>query len=172
MRFLQVWLWGLVLILAGCATTTPSPSAVSMTQTQALQGLFGVVTSESSRSGHFTWTQTMNGFTLELYGPMGIGATLLTGQNDVYTLETADGKTYTADSPEGLMDDALGWSMPISGFSYWLWGEPAPDYPFTQKNNVLKQQGWTIIYSYQKQTLQKIVMVRDGVKVTIVFSEN
>lgn len=162
---MRVLLLLLTLLLVGCASTPTAPQG-----TRTMHGIFGVVDLDDSQSGHFTWIQNGNDFTLELYGPLGLGAAELVGENGQYTLKTSDGKTYEADSAEGLLDNVLGWSMPVSGFPYWLWGQPEPGVPYLQSDNILNQEGWQITYTYDQQVLKKINMIRDGVHVTIVIS--
>ncbi len=152
-----------ILLLTGCAST---PTVSQGTKT--MQGIFGVVGLDDSQSGHFTWIQNGNDFTLELYGPLGLGATELVGENGEYTLKTSDGKTYAADSPEDLLDDVLGWSMPVSGFPYWLWGQSEPGKSYLQSGDILNQEGWQITYTYDQGILKKINMIREGVRVTII----
>ncbi len=158
-----------LLFLTACTTV---PTTLAPQNSQTLQGLFGVVADDQANSGHFIWIQQGHDFSLELYGPLGLGATELSNQNMQYTLKTAEGKIYQADSPEALMQEALGWSMPVSGFVYWLWGNPEPDFPFTQNGNVLNQDGWQITYTQNGKTIQKMVMLQDNVRITIVINRD
>ena len=164
------------LLLSACAT---SPQKSSVPGAIQLQGLFGIVTPQTHQSGHFTWEQdSQKQFTLELYGPMGLGATSLIEQNGVVTLETAQGKKYTATSPELLLQNTLGWSMPVQGMTYWLLGVPVPKIQFQAdydpENRIvdLSQSGWQIHYTWNQSTVYpaRILMQRKGVRLTVVVN--
>lgn len=174
MQFCRVLVLFFGLFLAGCATTQMTQAP--MPGEQKLQGLFGVVTQNQSQSGHFIWSQQSQSFTLELYGPLGLGATTLTDTASGVSLKTSNGKVFKADSPEDLLQEVLGWSMPVEGFKYWLWGLPEPNVPYqatyddTNHIATLNQEGWQMTYTWQESNIKKIVMLRDGVRVTIVYS--
>jgi outer membrane lipoprotein LolB len=164
------------LILCACSTPTLKPNAPGQIQ---LQGVFGIVTPQSHESGHFIWAQdSQRQFSLELYGPLGLGATSLIEQDGVVTLETSQGKKYTASSPELLLQNNLGWSMPVQGMTYWLLGLPVPELPFQAQYDQghrivsLAQSGWMIQYTWGKNWVYplRIVMQREGVRVIVALT--
>ena len=164
------------LLLSACAT---APQKTNPPGVVELQGVFGIITPQTHQSGHFTWEQDpQKQFSLELYGPLGLGATSLIEQNGVVTLETAQGKKYTATSPELLLQNTLGWSMPVQGMTYWLLGVPVPDILFSAQydsvNQIqnLTQSGWQIDYSWGQNSVYpaRIVMQRQGVRLTVVIT--
>ncbi len=166
----------LCLLLSACATTQMKPSEPGDIQ---LQGVFGIVTPQTHESGHFIWEQDQQRqFSLELYGPLGLGATRLMEQNGVVTLETAQGKKYTATSPELLLQNNLGWSMPVQGMTYWLLGLPVPAIAFHAQYDTesqiihLSQSGWQIDYTWAPHCLypQRIVMQREGVRLVVAIT--
>lgn len=150
------------------------PTVPTSEQTKMVQGVFAVITAQNAQSGHFTWMQTGNDFTLELYGPLGLGATVLIKNADQVHLKTAQGATYEASSPEALLQQVLGWSMPVSGFTQWLWGEPDPAAPFTATYDTdhriltLAQEGWSIAYVWQNASAPaRITLTGNGIQVKI-----
>ncbi len=164
------------MLVSACASPPVKPSVPGEVQ---LQGMFGVVTPQNHASGHFIWEQDgPQQFSLELYGPLGLGATSLIEQNGIVTLETAQGKKYIAASPELLLQNNLGWSMPIQGVSYWLLAVPVPDIPFSaQYDSVhrlvqLLQSGWTIDYTWAQSTVYpaRILMERQGVRLVVAIT--
>ncbi len=165
----------LCLLLTACAT---APQKAPLSGEVQLQGMFSLVTPQAHESGHFSWQEDPSQqFNLELYGPLGLGATRLVKQNDAVTLETAQGKTYTAGSPEQLLQNVLGWSMPVEGMTYWLLGVPVPHQPFTAQYQgseivVLNQAGWVIHYTWSKTSIypQRILMQRTNVRLLVVVS--
>ena len=163
-----------LLLLVGCATTQINAPA----NAKKLQGIFGVVHNHQAESGRFIWVQMADdSFVLELYGPLGLGATALTRNAAEVTLTTANGKIYKADSPEALLEKVLGWSMPISGMSSWLWAKPVSGIPFTAQYDYgyhltqLHQEGWKIIYTWQRGQVRKIVMTQNHVRITVVVNQ-
>jgi outer membrane lipoprotein LolB len=168
----------LCVLLSACTTTQLKPAAPGETQ---LQGLFGIVTPQTHESGHFVWEQNnQQQFSLELYGPLGLGATSLIEQNGVVILETVQGKKYTATSPELLLQNNLGWSMPIQGMTYWLFGVPVPTIPFVAQYDALNrivhllQSGWTIDYTWQQNRVYpaRILMQRQGVRLIVAITHS
>lgn len=171
---LLFFLW--IFLLAGCtASTIKQPAYPS----KKLQGIFGIVSQNTATSGHFTWIQNDEYFTIELYGPLGLGATTLTEKAGVDTLRTAEGKIYQANSPESLLQQVLNWSMPVAGLKYWLWAQAEPGILFNaaydQQNRMisLNQQGWNISYTYPNNTVhpQRIVLIQPPVKVTLIINQ-
>ncbi len=71
-------------------------------------------------------------------------------------IETSGHAALSASSVELLMEEQLGWSVPVQGFRYWLIGSPAPGvidrYSLDEAGRLaeLEQSGWQIRYlSYQ-----------------------
>ncbi len=66
-------------------------------------------------------------------------------------MRTANNKILTADDPETLMRENLGWSIPIEGLHYWLLGIPDPRSPIATlgldnkgRMTDMEQAGWRI----------------------------
>ena len=73
-------------------------------------------------------------------------------------LEVANQGRYQATTPEELLEQQLGWKLPVSHLSWWVRGLPAPrqQEPLTLDGNSrlagLAQDGWTVEYlSYAEQ---------------------
>lgn len=170
----------IVLGLSAC-TTVPGPQPTAPLSTEIhLQGLFSVVTSREHPSGHFVWEEDAGHqqFYLELSGPLGLGATTLSNQNNggKVVLTTSSGKSFVADTPEAVLQKALGWSMPISGLRYWILGQAAPDLPFTATYDkahrllTLQQSGWSITYTWKDPMPypSRIVLLRKNIRILLV----
>ncbi len=176
MKFLKLVSLFLMVLLTGCAI---SPTKNETLTGKNLQGLFSVITPDQSQSGHFIWTQNGNDFKLLLYGPLGLGATRLQAQGNTIELKTSNGQEYWADSAEDLMNETLGWSMPVSGFLYWLWGKPDPTLPYqvTRNNSQeivsLNQEGWLITYTWAANSLapKSIVLTQENINIKIFINE-
>lgn len=153
------------LLLSACATL-PAPEAplnqhLTWSQRQAqlqtlqqwqLQGLVGVRYQSTAQSANVNLKQDGNNYHLEIYGPLGVDRVILDGQPGSVTLKASDGQITHAASPEALLQQRLGWSLPVTNLYYWLRGLPAPQLAgqptFDSYNHItsLQQQGWTISY--------------------------
>jgi len=153
------------LSLSGCATLfstkKPSPSLSWPARKQILtamhawhaEGAMAIKMPDQSLSAHFDWQQHDNqSYLMTLFGPLGMGSVVIQGNQQTFTLRTADGKTFTATSPEQLIRQQLGWNLPISNLYYWIRGLPAPKktsmitFDSAHRLAHLAQQGWSIEY--------------------------
>lgn len=168
----QTWRFLIILVsilLASCATT-PTPEQPqnqvtpwnSRVQTLSgiedwdLKGLIAIRASHNGRGDDWTadwvWQQDQNNYTISLFGPLGSHSVKLTGAPGHVLLETSNGKKFTATSPESLLNQQMGWQLPVSYLRYWVRGLPVPNVPaqkqFDNYNHlvVLTQQGWVIRY--------------------------
>lgn len=106
-----------------------------------------------SGSANLKWQQqSPQRYSMLFYGPMGSGSQKLIGRPGKVTLESADGKIFTASSPEALLAEQTGWRLPVSSLYYWVRGMPVPHYPSSKRFDSyeriaeLEQQGWLIQY--------------------------
>jgi len=102
-------------------------------------------------------------------------------EGNAVTLE-ASGKLYTAQNMEALMQQVLGWQLPLSGLSHWVTAEPVPDVESAIERDAngqisaLRQQGWEITYArYAAATADalplKLNLRRDAVDVVLLIDE-
>lgn len=155
-------------LLAGCASNEPpddnipfgqgNPALWSQYQQQleainswSIQGKIGIHSPNKSGSGTLYWLQNQQSYDIRLAGPLGRGATHLSGQPGSVHLESGQG-TYLASSPEELVDQQTGWQLPVSNLLYWIRGLPAPGSharlwlnPDSQLA-LLQQDGWQVHY--------------------------
>ncbi|MCX2523826.1 lipoprotein insertase outer membrane protein LolB [Larsenimonas rhizosphaerae] len=154
----------LVALLAGCATQAPGPNGtrhvgdwknqqttLDELDTWKLAGKVGLRAPDTHQSANLDWTQQASHYRLLLTGPFGAGRTVLDGQPGQVTLTNGDGE-FSAPTPEALMQERLGWSLPVSSLDHWIKARPAPGseshierddlgFPAT-----LSQAGWVITY--------------------------
>src|SRR5690606_20516933 len=101
-------------------------------QTEALDGWqingkVGIRAPGDSGSGTLFWLQRRDYFDIRLSGPLGRGASRLTGHRGEVVLEVANQGRYQAASPEALLEEQMGWRLPVSHLIWWVRGLPAPD---------------------------------------------
>ena len=163
----------LLLLASGCSTFTPrevlqgqgNAQAWQVHKTQTSQidgwqisGKLGIRAPQDSGSGTLFWLQRQDYFDIRLSGPLGRGAARLTGREGNVLLEVANQGRYEAESPEALLEEQLGWRLPVSYLFWWVRGLPAPDSRsrVTLDNDShlarLEQDGWQLQYlSYVEQ---------------------
>lgn len=168
-----LFLIGLVALLAGCAGLTSRESvqgdgdagkwSAHKAQLTALdgwqiEGKVGIRAPKDSGSGTLFWLQRQDYYDIRLSGPLGRGATRLTGRPGDVTLEVANQGRYEAPSPESLLEQQLGWKLPVSHLVWWVRGLPAPDsksrltLDSDSRLSELEQDDWQVQYlSYVEQ---------------------
>ena len=165
--------FSLIAVLAGCAGFGAresveghgSPALWSAHKQQLTQldgwqinGKVGIRAPKDSGSATLFWLQRQDYYDIRLSGPLGRGAARLTGRPGSVLLEVANQGRYEAPTPEALLGEQLGWSLPVSHLVWWVRGLPAPG----SKSRVtlngdrrlanLEQDGWKIEYlSYVEQ---------------------
>ena len=123
-----------------------------------IEGKVGVRAPKDSGSGTLFWLQRQDYYDIRLSGPLGRGAARLTGRPGSVLLEVANQGRYEAPTPEALLGEQLGWSLPVSHLVWWVRGLPAPGSKSRVTLNAdsrlanLEQDGWKIAYlSYVEQ---------------------
>lgn len=99
-----------------------------------------------------TWNQQGSHYNLTFLGPLSLGRVQITGAPGAITLSRSNRAPVSAKNPEQLMQQQLGWHMPISSLYYWVRGLSAPNSPaktqFDRYDHLsqLTQEGWNIRY--------------------------
>ncbi|KAI1696703.1 outer membrane lipoprotein lolB domain-containing protein [Ditylenchus destructor] len=124
-----------------------------------IEGKVGVRAPKDSGSGTLFWLQRQDYYDIRLSGPLGRGAARLTGRPGQVSLEVANQGRYEATSPEALLEEQIGWKLPVSHLVWWVRGLPAPDSKSRLSLNsdsrlaTLEQDGWQVEYlSYVEQS--------------------
>ncbi len=161
------------LLLMSCATTPPqqptnvavapaAPQILSWPQRYAqlrdinswnILGSVSIQHQNKTDMASLTWVQQYSSrYSLALYGPLSLGKVSIIGQPNLVTLEQAGHPPVSAKSAEALMQQQLGWAIPVSNLYYWVRGIAAPgataDFKFDKSNHIITmaQNGWTIQY--------------------------
>ncbi|MWV17802.1 lipoprotein localization protein LolB [Pseudomonas sp. L-22-4S-12] len=147
-----------------------------------INGKVGIRAPKDSGSGTLFWLQRQDYYDIRLSGPLGRGAARLTGRPGAILLEVANQGRYEAESPEALLEEQLGWRLPVSHLLWWVRGLPAPD----SRSRVtldansqlarLEQDGWQVEYlSYAEQNgyslPQRIKLHGENLDVTLVIKD-
>ena len=162
---LGVFFVGAVLFgLSGCATAPRVDSIPQLDWSERQQQLAQLQrwsfsgrlaikdANDESWSASLRWQQDGDSYDIQLSGAFGQGAARLSGHDGYAVIEMAEHSALTANSAEALMQQQLGWSMPVQGLKYWLLGMPVPgSVGQTAFNEVgrlqsLRQSGWQVRY--------------------------
>jgi len=117
-----------------------------------LEGRAAVRRGDEGWQAALVWEQRGSDTRIELSDPLGRRvARLEVGPGGVVL--TARNREYRADSPEELMQEVLGWWLPVSGMRWWLLGIPQPGAPqegleLDERGLAVRfrQSGWTLVY--------------------------
>lgn len=195
--FRQLIVISLLALLTGCAGFTSREAIegqgdaqlwkahkaqISTLDAWQINGKVGIRAPKDSGSGTLFWLQRQDYYDIRLSGPLGRGAARLTGRPGAILLEVANQGRYEAESPEALLEEQLGWRLPVSHLFWWIRGLPAPD----SKSRVtlssdsqlarLQQDGWDVEYlSYAEQNgynlPQRIKLHGENLDVTLVIKD-
>ena len=158
---------GLIALLAGCAGTVSHEAVQGQGNAQQwlahkqqlsvldgweINGKIGIRAPKDSGSGTLYWLQRQDYYDIRLSGPLGRGAARLTGHPGQVSLEVANQGRYQAATPEELLEQQMGWKLPVSHLSWWVRGLPAPDsksqltLDADSRLSGLDQDGWKVEY--------------------------
>ncbi|MGF6923710.1 lipoprotein insertase outer membrane protein LolB [Paraburkholderia sp. 40] len=155
-----------VVALAGCASVKPQGPSTSNAATEvtaqtsrSYQGRFAIQYNDQNGQqrnayGNFSWHETGDTVTLQLRNPLGQTLAIVTSSPASATLELPNRQPLTADNVSTLMQNALGFTLPVEGLRYWLQPSPAPtsraktekDPEQPSRLKQITQDGWTIDY--------------------------
>ncbi len=172
-----------LLTLAGCASAPrlSPPSAQQPASAFNLNGRFTVHHQEQHYSGGLRWQHQSSRDELLLQGPLGITAARIVSDAQVATLEQ-NGKHYAADNVELLMQQVLGWGLPLPLLHHWLIGRADAANPADITRDasgriaVLHQAGWEVRYvRYADDTVDslpsRITLLHEDIEVQILLDE-
>lgn len=172
----------LILLLTGCAT---APVAVQRSaQIDApfvFNGRVAIKQGKQHDSAGVRWIHHAAEDEILLLAPLGQTVARIHRDGAETTLE-ASGKHYSSQDMESLMQQALGWQLPLSGLRYWVSALPAPEGEFHIERdangqvNLLRQQGWEIRYSRYATTSSdalplRMNLNREGMEVLLLIDE-
>lgn len=197
MRFSSFLILGLLFVLSGCSNLTSQEQLIGSGQATLwnthkqqiapldawqISGKLGIRSEQESGSAVLFWLQRQDYFDIRLSGPLGQGSTRLTGREGAVSLEIANRGIFQATSAQDLMQQQLGWSLPVENLLWWVRGLPAPH----SKSQVqldsnsllarLEQDNWQVEYlSYRSenglQLPERIKLSGAGLNITLVIKE-
>ena len=154
-----------LLTLAACSAQKPQPaqptepvvqqpSSAAALQRWEAKGKLGVRSPKENGSANLIWQQAnAANYRIHLSGPLGAGATSISGSPGGVSLQRGDEPAVFASNPAQLTEQIMGWPLPVSEMFYWVRGLAAPGAVSGQKKNSqgllqsLQQAGWTLNFS-------------------------
>jgi outer membrane lipoprotein LolB len=172
----------LALILAACGGNGIRPG-VDDRQHWQLAGKLGLRGPQLAESAYLNWRQCGDSYDMRISGPLGQTVARIDGDGARLTVRLEGQEPVTTAEPEQLLQERLGWSVPLRALRYWVRGEKAPggsaalDGPDGQPTE-LRQFGWQVRYLGWHQasavTLPaKLVMKDDasGLQATLLIND-
>lgn len=153
-----------ILLMAGCTPiwqTKPSDSPDALWQQRQVQqaamtswafkGRTAIVQGSEGWNAGINWEEYDKQFHIRLSGPFSQGGVALEGDDEQVTMTLDDGETLSAQTPEQLLAEAMGWLLPVSALRDWVRGVPYSKVPVESKEldaqgrlTRLEQAGWQI----------------------------
>jgi outer membrane lipoprotein LolB len=125
---------GIILMVSGCAIQPP------------------ITDLEKTRHWE-TKKLILNKLNVRIVAPLSQGSVEINGDANTVNLKTSDEQVYANQDVDLLMQQNLGWSIPVSVMQYWIKGLPAPDLNIDKiilddmgNMDVLIQSNWHITY--------------------------
>lgn len=143
-----------VISLVGCASfydeNVQNPDAYhapqKLDESYNISGRFSIITSKKDYYGNFNWLHESSSDQLYLMSPLGNAVAKISVESNISTLETSNGK-YSGDDLDSLLEQQLGFTLPINYLHYWVQGVPLPQYAIShQLKSGFSQLQWNIEY--------------------------
>lgn len=153
MRLLLIFF---AVLLGGCTSLQPAPPAVARpAQSEltpfAMNGRVSVKYNGSRHSAGLRWTHTAQSDEILLLAPLGQTAARIYSDARQTTLDDGENH-YQNESAESLMQQVLGWYLPLKGLHNWVLGLADAGNPAQIERSgngqisVLRQNGWEVRY--------------------------
>ncbi|HQS99009.1 MAG: outer membrane lipoprotein LolB [Hydrogenophilales bacterium 16-64-46] len=173
----SLFVWLPVLWLAGCATApVPMVGEAEPATRWTLTGRLGIQTDSQSLSGNLDWRHRPQFDVIVLATPLGQGVARIERRPGEVVLDIPNQPQRRAADAETLMQDALGYSLPLTGLVWWIQARPDPRRPADVKREAtgrverIVQDGWTVDFlQYADKRPRKLALIRDGLELRLVL---
>jgi outer membrane lipoprotein LolB len=175
-----------IALLGGCALSPPAPTPAARpihaeTAPFALNGRIAVKYNGARHSAGLRWTHTAQSDEILLLAPLGQTAARVYRSALHATLDDGD-QHYQASDAETLMQQVLGWHLPVRGLHHWVLALPETDSPAQIERNphgqmtVLRQNGWEVRYQRYPDDRPdslpaRLQLNREGLQVQLLIDE-
>jgi outer membrane lipoprotein LolB len=182
MRFHLRFLTVLVAIaLTGCGTPGIRPGLDDHQRWQ-LSGKIGLRGPQLAESAYINWRQCGNNYDIRISGPLGQTVARIDGSGEQLQIWFEGQQPMQTSEPEALMQQQLGWSVPLRALRYWVRAEAAPGQSAefsgpTDQPTALQQMGWQVDYLAYHQNGATVLPAKvrmnsaQGVQTTLIINE-
>ena len=154
---------------------------LSVIEEWKLVGRMSLDDGDRGGSGRLQWGVKNNSSELDFHGAMGRGAWHLQIGPEAATLKEANGVEQTAPDVNGLIQDNLGWQVPMDALHWWVRGLAAPGAHEELELDArglltsINQFGWRVSFSRYDSTTgielpKKLNATRDNYRVKLAIS--
>ena len=183
------WLIGALAALAACQTVPRAELAPSADARAVLAGVSawrarGRVAVHSTGEGFsasFDWREAGGRSDIDVRGPLGAGAALITRTPQLIRIETGSNPPIDIPAPfesvEAELTTRLGFPLPIGPLRYWMLGVPDPGLPSSAAPEGFAQAGWNVALAAFAPVIKapvalptRLVLTRSGTQVRVVIS--
>ncbi|WP_439671227.1 lipoprotein insertase outer membrane protein LolB [Cupriavidus necator] len=177
-RRLALFCLGAPLLLQACASVAPSRSfdgdhaAASQQYTGRFSANYVRYGRDEGVQGSFRWEEQGRNVRLDLVSPLGQTLAVVTATPSGATLDLPNQPPRNAPEVDTLMEEALGFALPVAGMRDWLHGRATQGAPARTTRDeqgrlaTLAQNGWTVRYvAWQDAAAQvprRIDLARDA----------
>ena len=156
----------LAALLAACGGQGIRPGVDDQRHWQ-LSGKIGLRGPRLAESAYLNWRQCGDDYDVRISGPLGQTVARIEGRGELLTVSMEGREPVTTAEPEQLLQEQLGWSVPLRALRYWVRAETAPGSPARvtgpeQQPNTLEQLGWQV--NYLNYHVEKTPSVQTGVE--------
>ncbi|MBR9805178.1 outer membrane lipoprotein LolB [bacterium] len=163
----------LCLTLTSCSIFRPS-TPTALDANWSVEGKISLRTADDAETINFKWQQLGANYLIDLWGPLGQGATQIQKEAGIVTLRRGDEIIDQAFNAEQLLRQTTGWQLPVTQLQYWARGQLAPGrgqrtLNAEQQLQTIKQNGWVIEYLrlHQDSGWPALIVARYGEQLTV-----
>lgn len=157
--------------------------ALNKLENWSLTGRIVILSGDDGWSATLHWDQEPENYTMRFIAPLGQGTYQLYGDEKLVSFLTDKNELYQASDPEQLLQNTMGWSVPVHGLKYWIKGIPEPGIESENllldeqgRMTSLQQSGWNISISRYNdfngtQLPSKLSMRNDRIQLRLVIQD-
>lgn len=167
-----------VFLLAACSTPrlAEHPSG-EVNARSVLKGRISVKQGNKNSSSAVQWTHLERSDEILLLAPFGQTVARIYSDARRATLDSG-GKHYQADNVEALMQQVLGWHLPLKGLHHWVLGMPSDQSPADIRRDEngrisqLNQDDWQVRYlRYAERLPSRLQLSHEDMQVQLLIDE-
>jgi outer membrane lipoprotein LolB len=167
-------------LLSACNNTGIRPGVDDQRHWQ-LSGKLGLRGPQLAESAYLNWRQCGEVYDIRLSGPLGQTVARIEGRGELLTVRLEGQEPVTTADPEQLLQQQLGWSVPVRALRYWVRAEAAPGATAqtsgaANQPESLQQFGWQVRYPTYHQNNgvalpAKLILNNGSLQATLLINE-